>query len=97
MNAVRLDAERFSLRATDGLYVLSWLLCMTDGVLISYTTLNGADAARFVSLFLRVSALLVMLGKVIWDRKHRLTELLFTFAACSLLAVTLLRSGYNHL
>ncbi|MBQ7656163.1 MAG: hypothetical protein IJS41_06600 [Clostridia bacterium] len=97
MNAVRLDAERFSLRATDGLYVLSWLLCMTDGVLISYTTLNGADAARFVSLFLRVSALLVMLGKVIWDRKHRLAELLFTFAACSLLAVTLLRSGYNHL
>ncbi len=97
MSCVRLDADRFRLRASDGMYLLSYLLCMIDALLISYTTLNGAAAAHFASVFLRVSSLLVMAGKMVWDGKHRLSALLFTCCAGLLLAVSLIRSGYNHL
>ena len=97
MSCVRLDADRFRLRASDGMYLLSYLLCMTDALLISYTTLNGTAAAHFASVFLRVSSLLVMAGKMVWDGKHRLSALLFTCCAGMIMAVSLIRSGYNHL
>lgn len=97
MSSVRLDADRLWLRASDGMYLLSYLLCMADALLISYSTLNGSAAAHYVSIFLRSSSLLVMIGKLVWDGKQRLTTLLFTCAVCSLTAIALIRSGYNHL
>ena len=97
MSCVRLDADRFRLRASDGMYLLSYLLCMADALLISYTTLNGSAAAHFASVFLRISSLLVMAGKMVWDGKHRLSALLFTCCAGLFMAVSLIRSGYNHL
>lgn len=97
MSCVRLDADRFRLRASDVMYLLSYLLCMTDALLISYTTLNGTAAAHFASVFLRASSLLVMAGKMVWDGKHRLSALLFTCGAGMIMAVSLIRSGYNHL
>ena len=97
MSLRRLDADRFRIRASDGLYLLSYLLCMTDAILISYTTLNGTAAAHHVSVFLRYSSLLLMAGKLVWDGKQRLSTLLFTVAACLLIGVSLYRSGYNHL
>ena len=97
MSCVRLDADRFRLRASDGLYLLSYLLCMADAILISYSTLNGTAAAHFVSMFLRTSSLLVMAGKMVWDGNHRLTTLLFTCAVCLLIMFSFFRSGYNHL
>ena len=97
MSSVRLDADRFYLRASDGMYLLSYLLCMADAILISYTTLNGTAAARFASIFLRAASLLIMAGKTVWDGKHRPAALLFTCGACFLTALSLIRSGYNHL
>lgn len=96
MSSVKLERD-FRLRSSDGLYLLSYLLCMADAILISYTTLNSADAARLVSLFLRASSLAVMVFKMVWDRKRGRAELLFTCAACLLTAIAMLRSGYNHL
>ena len=78
MSFVRLNADRLRIRCSDGLYILSYLLCMTDAILISYTTLNGSAAARVASLCLRAAALLVMGGKLIWDGKQRMSALLFT-------------------
>ena len=97
MSLRRLGADSLRIRASDGLYLLSYLLCMTDAILISYTTLNGTAAAHHVSLFLRYSTLLLMAGKLMWDGKQRLSTLLFTCTACLLIGVALLRSGYNHL
>ena len=97
MSLRRLGADRLRIRASDGLYLLSYLLCMTDAILISYTTLNGTAAAHHVSVFLRFSSLIVMAGKLVWDGKQRLSTLLFTCAVCLLIGVSLYRSGYNHL
>ena len=97
MSSLRLDADSFRIRASDGLYLLAYLLCMADAILISYTTLNGTAAAHHVSVFLRYSSLLLMIGKLMWDGKQRLTSLLFTCAACLLIGAALFRSGYNHL
>ena len=97
MRSLRLDADSFRIRASDGLYLLAYLLCMADAILISYTTLNGTAAAHHVSVFLRYSSLLLMIGKLMWDGKQRLTSLLFTCAACLLIGAALFRSGYNHL
>ncbi len=97
MSSLRLDADGFRIRASDGLYLLAYLLCMTDAILISYTTLNGTAAAYHVSRFLRFSSLLLMAGKLVWDGQHRLSTLLSTCAVCLLLGAALLRSGYNHL
>ena len=97
MRSLRLDADSFRMRASDGLYLLAYLLCMADAILISYTTLNGTAAAHHVSVFLRYSSLLLMAGKLVWDGKQRLTSLLFTCAACLLIGAALFRSGYNHL
>ena len=97
MSSLRLDADSFRIRASDGLYLLAYLLCMADAILISYTTLNGTAAAHHVSVFLRYSSLLLMIGKLVWDGKQRLTSLLFTCAACLLIGAALFRSGYNHL
>ena len=97
MSLRRLGADRLRIRASDGLYLLSYLLCMTDAILISYTTLNGTAAAHHVSVFLRFSSLIVMAGKLVWDGKQRLSTLLFTCAVCLLTGLSLYRSGYNHL
>ena len=97
MSSHRLEVDSFRIRASDGLYLLSYLLCMADAILISYTTLNGTTAAHYTSLFLRFSSLIVMAGKLVWDGKQRLSTLLFTCAACLLIGVSLYRSGYNHL
>ena len=97
MNSVRLDTDRFLLRASDGLYLLSYLLCMADAILISYSTLNAASGAHLVSLFLRGCSLLLMVWKMVWDGKHTPAVLLCTCAVCLLTAAALFRSGYNHL
>ena len=92
MSLRRLGADSLRIRASDGLYLLSYLLCMTDAILISYTTLNGTAAAHHVSVFLRISSLIVMAGKLVWDGKQRLSTLLFTCAVCLLIGVSLYRS-----
>ena len=97
MSSYRLEADRFRIRASDGLFLLSYLLCMADALLISYSTWNGTAAAHAVSTFLRVASLLLMAGKWVWDGKQPPAALLFTFAACLLTGAALLRSGYNHL
>ena len=97
MSSLRVEADGFRIRASDGLYLLSYLLCMADAILISYTTLNGSAAAHHVSMFLRSSSLLLMAGKLVWDGKQRPSSLLFTCIACLLIGAALLRSGYNHL
>ena len=97
MSCVRLNAGRLRMRCSDGLYIIAYLLCMTDAILISYTTLNGVGAARFASVCLRAASLLVMAGKLLWDGKQRLSSILFTGAVFLLASAAMLRSGYNHL
>lgn len=78
------------------LFYSAYLLCLVDGLVFGYSTMADLPYARLFSMALRLCAAVLVLTKLILDRKYSLKLLLTLVAVGAGTLLSFVRSGYSH-